>query len=80
MVAMAQEATMSSEAAEAEARRVFVQYDSNADRRIDQAELGELLHALMCARHGVDNVTMSPSALTFAASLWLQVRLWRLLA
>ena len=81
---------------EAEARRVFAEFDSNIDRRIDTSELGklpqqlfdvqtgrvnselkpcctgELLYALMVQRHGQEHVTMSPSALSYAATLWLQ--------
>eukprot|EP01043_Picozoa_sp_COSAG02_P042982 COSAG02_NODE_3703_length_6360_cov_13.412714_5_plen_78_part_00 len=33
---------------------------------------GELLYALMVQRHGKEHITMSPSAFSFAASLWLQ--------
>ena len=36
-VSAKEEASMSSEEVDAEARRVFIEYDANADRRIDTA-------------------------------------------
>eukprot|EP01043_Picozoa_sp_COSAG02_P036416 COSAG02_NODE_2665_length_8297_cov_2.943157_1_plen_747_part_00 len=41
-----QDASLSTAEIEAEARRVFAEFDSNTDRRIDKAELGELRRAL----------------------------------
>jgi hypothetical protein len=41
-----QDASLSNAEIEAEARRVFAEFDSNTDRRIDKAELGELRRAL----------------------------------
>ena len=37
-----EDATLSAAEIEAEARRVFAEFDANIDRRIDKAELGEL--------------------------------------
>ncbi len=41
-----EDASLSTAEIEAEARRVFAEFDSNTDRRIDKAELGELRRAL----------------------------------